>query len=63
VKCMICDKLVGWGGLCISLVDADIYTVNLCQSCRHKLLGPEVDERVTRLCRRLNWVQPRLSLG
>jgi len=60
VKCMVCEAELKWGAISISTFLDEIYTINICQRCRHKLLGAEIDDRVTRLIRLKSWVQPRL---
>ncbi len=62
MKCSICESRCGYGALCLSIVSDEIDTVNLCQRCRVKLLGKEIDERVRRLVRLKGWVQVRLPV-
>lgn len=60
MRCAICANQVGFGALMIALYTDRVETVTLCTSCRRKLLGADVDERVSKLVRHSGWTQPFL---
>lgn len=60
MRCSICSTIIDWGGCCITFVEVQLYTVNLCRKCRQQLFGPEVDMRVRKLVAHRGWQQPTL---